>query len=97
MGAFHGSEPRSAELAIEFAELLFADYHSELDCKVVIVPIVNPDGLYFGLRTNAKGIDINRNFPTKNWTKKYKRRSNYPGKFPASEPETRLRWPTSSC
>ncbi len=87
-GAFHGSEPLSAELIIEFAEYLYENHRQSLHSRVIIMPIVNPDGLAMGIRTNANGIDLNRNFPTQNWTSKYKKRSCFPGKFPASEPET---------
>ena len=54
---------------------------------------------YRGKRTNANGVDLNRNFPTPNWerdaatywqkrTRKDPRR--WPGPKPLSEPETRF-------
>jgi protein MpaA len=89
MGGFHGSEPLSVQLALRFAEYLYFGYHEKLDCKVVIVPCVNPDGLVRGFRSNSRGVDLNRNFPTKNWTTRYDKRSHYPGERPASEPETK--------
>ena len=38
---------------------------------VIVAPIVNPDSFFKKkpTRTNARGIDINRNFPTKDWHK----------------------------
>ena len=58
----------------------------------------NPDGLVRGTRGNAMGVDLNRNFPTSNWSPEpvfYKSRENgprdislSPGAHPASEPET---------
>lgn len=58
----------------------------------------NPDGLVRGTRGNANGVDLNRNFPTSNWSPEpvlYKSReggprdiSLSPGARPASEPET---------
>lgn len=66
---------------------------------VVIAPLVNPDS-YFKMRptrTNARGVDVNRNFPTNDWYKeaqkvwisKYRRdKRRNPGKIPGSEPET---------
>ena len=89
MGGFHGSEPLSTKLALRFAEFLYFEYQEQLDCKVVIIPCVNPDGLVHGFRVNAHGVDINRNFPSGDWSPAYRRSSNYPGKEPASEPETR--------
>ncbi|MCR9243901.1 MAG: murein tripeptide amidase MpaA [bacterium] len=35
-------------------------------CAVVLA--ANPDGLCRGTRANAVGVDLNRNFPTTNWT-----------------------------
>lgn len=62
-----------------------------------VVPVLNPDGLEKKTRTNANKVDINRNFPTLDWTEKahsyWKKdtKSNprrFPGNVPASEPET---------
>ncbi|ANI29320.1 murein peptide amidase A [Yersinia entomophaga] len=32
-----------------------------------VILAVNPDGCQLGLRANANGVDLNRNFPAKNW------------------------------
>ncbi len=32
-----------------------------------VVLCVNPDGCQLGLRANANGVDLNRNFPAANW------------------------------
>jgi protein MpaA len=32
-----------------------------------VILAVNPDGCQLGLRANARGIDLNRNFPAANW------------------------------
>ena len=62
-----------------------------------VVPMLNPDGVMLKTRTNANKIDLNRNFPTKDWeadaVKYWKRdtKSNprrFPGEKAASEPET---------
>ena len=34
---------------------------------VLFIPCLNPDGLQNNTRINANGVDLNRNFPTKNW------------------------------
>lgn len=39
--------------------------------KLLFIPCLNPDGMQLGQRTNANGVDLNRNFPTKNWGKNH--------------------------
>ncbi|MEZ0392450.1 MAG: M14 family zinc carboxypeptidase [Pseudobdellovibrionaceae bacterium] len=62
-----------------------------------VVPVLNPDGVIKKTRTNANKVDINRNFPTQDWTEKAQAywqkdsKSNprrFPGNLAASEPET---------
>lgn len=63
-----------------------------------VVPVLNPDGLALKTRTNANKVDLNRNFPTKDWSAKayeyWKKemKSNprrFPGDLAGSEPETK--------
>ena len=37
--------------------------------SVAFVLCANPDGMTLGTRGNANGVDLNRNFPTNNWSK----------------------------
>lgn len=62
-----------------------------------IVPVLNPDGYDKKTRTNGAGVDINRNYPSKDWDefalkwwkeKKKEDPRRYPGPKAASEPET---------
>lgn len=87
LAGIHGDEPSSVVLAQALASSLEgAPIPSNI--SVVIVSRVNPDGLTSGTRVNARGVDINRNFPTKSWQPDASGKRYYPGKEPASEPET---------
>ena len=87
IAGIHGNEPSSESLAKELISSLQNDTISKA-LKVIIVPSVNPDGLKSYTRANANGVDINRNFPTSNWSPIPTKERYYPGKEPASEPET---------
>jgi murein peptide amidase A len=51
-----------------------------------LIDSVNPDGQALDIRQNARGVDLNRNYPT-NW-QPIERANNYSGTNAASEPET---------
>jgi hypothetical protein len=57
---------------------------------IYVVPTINPDGLAHDARTNAHGVDLNRNFPSGDWRLQGQGTSTYSGPSPASEPETRV-------
>jgi murein peptide amidase A len=88
-GGFHGNETLGIELVFRFAQYLYKENQSPLKSKVIIIPVLNPDGLVNAKRQNANDVDINRNFPTANWSKEYDLKRNFPGLSPASEPETK--------
>ena len=94
LAAIHGDEP---ETTVAVSEALRGLPAGDLQAAVILCG--NPDGMVRGTRGNAKGVDLNRNFPTSNWSPDpvfYKSRANdardialSPGPEPASEPETR--------
>ena len=88
-GGFHGDEVEGARLVFRFARYLSTEYALPFHAHIILVPAVNPDGLVKNTRTNGNGVDINRNFPTKNWQPSYSEKGNFPGVRPSSEPETR--------
>lgn len=87
--AIHGDEPNSAFIANQLVEHLTKNPEAYYARRVAIVPVANPDGLARGTRKNAREIDLNRNFPAKNFAVGKKDRY-FGGEQPASEPETQL-------
>lgn len=89
LAAIHGDEQNGFHLAVKLADTLYTQ-PDLVKNKVVIVPVVNPDGLMKRSRTNANKVDINRNFPTENWRPVYEKDKYNPGYEPGSEKETRI-------
>lgn len=87
MGAMHGDEPQGQTLVARLVAEV--DRRPELLAgrRLVAMPLVNPDGLRRGTRTNARGVDLNRNFPSRDWSPGSPGRF-FPGPYPGSEPET---------
>lgn len=90
IGCFHGDEPQG--------KLLIDKYFKKhiIPLKgMLFVPCLNPDGLANNTRTNANGVDLNRNFPTQNWGQDTSAAGEnpenyYQGNTPASEIETQF-------
>ncbi len=90
----HGEEP---ETTVILSRALRALSRRSADCAIVLN--ANPDGTIRGTRGNARGVDLNRNFPVSNWSRE---QTSYrwnpdlpderihlgPGDKPGSEPET---------
>ena len=88
-GGFHGDEPKSVIVVRRLIRLLESSEGGDPTVRCVVIPVVNPDGYQQRKRRNANRVDINRNFPTENWTPASRRSRMYGGDAPASEPETR--------
>ena len=85
IGVFHGEEPQGEYLIKEY---LKTDL-SKIKNRLLIIPCLNPDGKSINKRQNANGVDLNRNFPTKNW-KLTDNPEYFGGNSPASETETQF-------
>jgi protein MpaA len=92
--AIHGEEPETT-----FALSRALRHLSEPSPHCAVVLAANPDGLVRGTRGNARGVELNRNFPVCDWQPEpVPHRSTMedprdvllsPGPHPGSEPETK--------
>lgn len=90
IGSVHGNEDEGVELVERFVEHLQQNPSLLRGRTVLVVRDANPDGNAAGTRTNANGVDLNRNFPASNWKGLSKNGRPASGEYPQSEPETRL-------
>lgn len=89
IGSVHGDEPQGKFLIDNYIELLEAEQKNQKN-RLLFIPCLNPDGLKLKTRTNANEIDINRNFPTKNWVREPFASEYFGGEGASSEIETRF-------
>ncbi len=82
IGVFHGDEPQGKFLIDEYLKI-------NPNSQLLFIPCLNPDGMAINIRTNSNGVDLNRNFPTKNWELTAKDEF-FGGSEPASEIETKF-------
>lgn len=99
-GIHGGYEGNTTDLANQL--VVYLTDHGDLvpdDSSLYIITSMNPDGAALGrnadARANSNGVDLNRNFPSRNWapdwdhTKCWNSRPTTGGDFGGSEPETR--------
>jgi protein MpaA len=98
LGGIHGDELTASAVVFQWMAKMHTGAAQNFEWKVV--PVLNPDGLLAAkpLRVNAKGVDLNRNFPTPGWeleAPKYWAKATgsdprrFPGHAPLSEPESK--------
>jgi protein MpaA len=99
IGGIHGDEFSSVSVVFKWMNIL-NQFHSGL-FHWRFIPASNPDGLLIedSQRQNARGVDLNRNFPTADWDnlakeywieRTYRNPRRYPGESAMSEPETKF-------
>lgn len=84
LGQMHGSEPKGRPVITALRALKIS---AKSKVQIWSISTMNPDGAKRGSRSNARGVDLNRNFPT-NW-KRTGKGTYYAGKSRASERETK--------
>ena len=90
IGGVHGDEPEGIIMAEECLKWLFDDARKpqpEVRIPWAVIPVLNPDGAIHQTRVNGTGVDLNRNYPSKNWSAEAKAPRYNPGPFAGSEPE----------
>ncbi|MDA0833125.1 MAG: DUF2817 domain-containing protein [Planctomycetota bacterium] len=83
----HGDEGNSVELIHHLLNALDAEPEHYRGKAVGIIAVANPDGFALNRRTNRHEVDVNRNFPARNWALGKPGRY-FGGKEHSSEPET---------
>ena len=81
LAAMHGNETGPSRILANLR-----DGRRITGADLWVVPQYNPDGIARGTRQNARGVDLNRNYP-RSWRRTGGNYSS--GTAPASEPETR--------
>jgi protein MpaA len=85
IAGFHGDEPEGVFILGKLFSWLQLQNLSQ---PIIIIPVLNPDGLALNTRVNGNTIDLNRNWPSSNWSSEYQEQRYNPGVKPLSEPET---------
>jgi hypothetical protein len=85
LGEMHGDE----KAGVRTAGWAISHLTPKAGTGIWIIPTMNPDGYARNTRRNARGVDLNRNWPTSGWRHTTRGSITYGGPRPASEPETR--------
>lgn len=82
----HGDEVEGIHVCKELFAWLKTE-HTLKDMPIVVIPILNVDGYRASTRVNAHMVDLNRNYPTKDWSPEASEKKYNPGPKALSEPE----------
>lgn len=85
LGGVHGDEFEGVQGALKIQSVFNTLYSFKL--QITVVPQFNIDGILKGTRQNARGVDLNRNLPSRDWDPKAHKAHYAPGPFANSEPE----------
>lgn len=85
IGVFHGDEQQGEYIINRYLEE--GDF-SDIKNALYFIPCLNHSGKSLNTRQNINKVDLNRNYPTKNW-EKTEQNEYFSGESAASEEETR--------
>lgn len=85
LGGVHGDEIEGLWAAFGLLQSLMVS--SSYKLNLTLVPQFNIEGVLNKTRMNGRGVDLNRNLPTKDWSPEIKTPKYNPGPSPNSEPE----------
>src|ERR1700722_16204751 len=86
LGGVHGDEPEGVEACLGLLQRWMIDFPFRL--RITVVPALNMDGVLRASRVNARGVDLNRNMATNDWSPEIASPRYHPGPSSNSEPET---------
>jgi protein MpaA len=89
LGGVHGDEPEGVYLIEQFVSARLWKVVQE-QVALWVLPRMNPDGCSLQQRCNARGVDLNRNMPTQDWTAVVQNPRYPPGLAAGSEIETQI-------
>jgi protein MpaA len=90
MGGVHGDEPLGVLLAQQTLEMLRTEEAAGHKlCPWILIPCLNVDGFAKNTRVNGRGVDLNRNYPSKSWSPDHEKERYNPGPHPGSEAEVK--------
>ena len=87
LGGVHGDEWEGVFAAKALVGKFLESFTYKFEAT--IIPAFNADGVLRNRRKNARGVDLNRNLPTNDWTAEVKEERYFPGPEANSEPENK--------
>lgn len=84
VGSIHGDEPAGIDVTRRLRQ-----FRNLRNVDIWVIDAVNPDGLAARRRQNARGVDLNRNFPHR-WRPSSPGSRYYGGRRPVNQPESRI-------